>query len=185
MSVVVSVAHLPSHSKAGVGCPLSGAPDKGPEAFLRQQGSVGHPDPHSRSASAFPGSRLICLPPSRARALGQPQPPFVPLMSLKCLAWAPASPAPTREKRTGENRKKLTPARLCCAPGGRAQGWPGTIPPGVHPGADVGPPPPFRPLYFRELLKMQIPGHNHWIEGLEVGPGMCISLSTPGDCDAW
>lgn len=134
MSVVVFVTHLPSHSKLEW---VALSPELPTKALNHSSGSRGVWDTPTHTADLpLPslGAGPSRLPPSRARALGQPQAPFVPLMSLKCLAWAPASPAPTREKRTGKNRKKLTPAQLCCAPGGLAQGLPGTIPPG-----DLGP----------------------------------------------
>lgn len=140
--------------------------------------SVGHPRPYTRSGSAFPGSGPISSPSQQSLGTGTAQAPFVPLMSLKCLAWAPASPTPTRQRewgRTGQSSCQLSSAEP-------SEGWHwGCLAP-THQVLTWGP--PFFPLYFRGLPKMQIPGHNYWIGSLEVSPGMCISVSTPGDRDA-
>lgn len=76
--------HLPlRHSTVGTHL-LSLTPNKGPKLF-----------PVTESLSLCSRGSCLAFLPAPTLALGSTQAPFVPLMSLKCLAWVPASPAPT------------------------------------------------------------------------------------------
>lgn len=125
--------HLPSGSKLVYVSLLSPRlPSKGLN-HCSDRGSVGHTHSHTGPGSA--SSR------SRAWALGPAQAPLTPLMSLKCLAWAPASPTPM--PKVGWERTEQGSCQLSSAgpwEGGHhvAQTRPGTR---LRPPASPSPPP--------------------------------------------
>ena len=124
-------------------CPLSPTPSAGPEPAGLGRREAGRPPPLS-PGSAFSGSR--------ARPADLPA-PFSRLKSPKCLAWAPASPAPARRRDR---------ARAHAAP---PAGPRGKDAPRARPGTRGGA--PVSPLRSRGLPKMQIPGHTYQIAVLE------------------
>lgn len=162
------VTHLPLWSKPEWVALSPGLPAKALSHSPGRGCAEDTPHPHTRSGSAFPGSRPISSPSQQSPGTGTAQAPFVPLMSLKCLAWAPASPTPTR-KREWEGRGQSSPARLCWALGGLAWGLPGTDP-GTSP----------RPLHlsFPSTSGGASRNADSWAELLDWkpsgGPGMCI-----------
>lgn len=131
--------------RACVRCsPLSPTPSAGREPAVLGRREAGPPPPLS-PGSAFSGSR--------ARR-SDPPAPFSPLMSLKCLAWVPASPAPARRR----DRARANPA----PPAPRRAGGPrGKDAPRARPGPRGRA--PVCPLRSRGLPKMQIPGHTYQI----------------------
>jgi hypothetical protein len=117
--VVSFVRHLPLWLK--LLCVLAYSlptPNKGPKSFPGEQESM-------CEKSLLILETQLCLPqkgtcsPSQhwAQELGSTQAPFVPLMSHKCLAWAPASSTPIR--RRGWERMGKTCARSALLSPGR------------------------------------------------------------------
>lgn len=123
-------------------------PQRGPEPAGLGRREAGRPPP-GRPPPLSPGSAFSG---SRARPADLPA-PFSRLKSPKCLAWAPASPAPARRRDR---------ARAHAAP---PAGPRGKDAPRARPGTRGGA--PVSPLRSRGLPKMQIPGHTYQIAVLE------------------
>lgn len=123
--------HLPSGSKLVVCVSLLAPrfPLKGLN-HCSDRGSVGHPHPHARPGSASPRSRAWALGPAQAL--------LTPLMSLKCLAWAPASPTPT--PKVGWERTKQGSCQLSSAGPWEDGHHVAQTHPGAQPGTRLRPP---------------------------------------------
>lgn len=110
------------------------------------------PPPPLSPGSAFSGSR--------ARR-SDPPAPFSPLMSLKCLAWVPASPAPAR-RRDRARANPAPPAPRRAGGAARQRRTPGTARP-PREGPCLSPP-----------LQGASQNADPWAHLPDRNPGMCI-----------
>lgn len=139
-----------------------------------------HPYPHTRSGSAFPGSRAPVSAPSQ-QSPGTGTSPFVPLMSLKYLAWDPASLLLWGQE-GGREQDKTHASWALLVPGRLAWGLPGTDLARAQPGTPLRPPAFLSPP-LQGIPKIEIARHTYEMEtwGWAQESGMCILRSTAGD----
>lgn len=159
--------HLPSGSKPVCMSLLSPRlPSKG-LTHCSDRGHVGHPRPHARPGSASPRSG--------AWALGPAQAPLTPLMSLKCLAWAPASPTPM--PKVGWERAEQGSCQLSSAGPWEGRHHVAQTHPGAQPGTRSRPPASPSPPPQGPSQNQSIRTPAGWES--QVGPGTRIFKQLP------
>lgn len=110
-----------------------------------------------RREAGPPGPPALAPPSLEAGPRAGTPAPCSPLMSLKCLPWAPASSTPAR-RRDERWETELLPTLLRWLPRGLARGRAAQ----THPGRGQAPAGgPVSPLRFRGLPQTQIPGHTY------------------------